>query len=490
LYASTHEQLYCKLNHYAHAIRYERQIIVLSDGELQDGRDVLRMLRQYRYERRLWVLSFGDRANRVLLAKIAAEGDGESEYVTSSCHSVQPATLRVLERCQMRPKVAVSAAMTSLSKSLKAMGLKSTGPTASAHHTATPTSSDAELATALWETAVVTADASALAALLDECGGGDDSVNRSGGRRQAHAVALASEKKPATMCVASKGRQSSIDIGSALESNGRTALHHAASRGDVDVAATLLKRAAVRERVDAPDPAGRTALHWAAWRGDIVMVRLLVEKGGAVPDKTDSDGITPAFLARQERHDGLAKYLHAAVGRTPLHWAAFNNDLVRADEIISSTEANTRADGRAESFRSEREQKENDEAVARKALVVDALDAHGLSPLFIAEAQGHHGVATLLKKHGARDAADARRFHADTSESRWTPLAWATFRGDVVRCAHLVEELRADATDRTYRGLTPLELADSRGACAAAAAQYLRNVAVGSPTGGSPPRLR
>uniref|UniRef100_A0A6P7GUI8 Ankyrin-3-like n=1 Tax=Diabrotica virgifera virgifera TaxID=50390 RepID=A0A6P7GUI8_DIAVI len=77
-------------------------------------------------------------------------------------------------------------------------------------------------------------------------------------------------------------------------------------------------------------------LHSATKFGNLDEVQQLIE-GGATIDEVDSDGFTSLHLAADFQHIKVAKYLleHGAdvnatdtfVGRNPLHFAAFNNDL-------------------------------------------------------------------------------------------------------------------------------------------------------------------
>lgn len=215
------------------------------------------------------------------------------------------------------------------------------------------------------------------------------------------------------------------------------------------------------------DPGGRTPLHWAAWNGDFIMVRLLVEKGFATTDAPDNGGLTPAFLARQEGHGSIGDYLDMSAGRTPLHHAAWNGDLAAVDALIAPT-----GPPLYDEYRTAREQEVHDVAVAKKAAVLDPLDKKGLSAVFLATAQGHRAVVARLHKHHAAGAAEVRTFFAGKPD--WTPLHWAAYRGS----AEWVRQLLAHGDERelksrVYRGVTPLELALSRGKQAATAAQLL-----------------
>mmetsp|Transcript_6398 Transcript_6398/g.18977 ORF Transcript_6398/g.18977 Transcript_6398/m.18977 type:complete len:724 (+) Transcript_6398:228-2399(+) len=435
---------------------YDRQLILLTDGELQDASEVLQLLRNHPYDRRLWICAFGDRANRILLNKIAKVGNGGVEYILSTDESIQPAVRRILSRAQAKPRQLLSAGMGSLDRAMRSFD--------KGEHDPEPLTADQEaaraekLATALWDSATVTFDATALAAALAECTAGSDSAapRTAGGSRESRHTLPSGGPKAAT-----------VDVSAALEHNGRTALAYAAEKGAVAVAVRLLDHAVGRAQVTRRDRSGRTPLHWAAWSGNLVMARLLVEKGFAPSDTGDDGGFTPAFLAQQEGHDEVAEYLEAAAGRTPMHHAAWNGDIAAAEALLAPT-----GPPLVEKYRTERELEVHEAAKAKKAAVMDPLDSQGLSPIFLAAAQGHHEVLALLHKHHAAEAAEVRKFHAGAPD--WSALHWAAFRGSVEWCRHLIISGRdRDLKSREYRGITPAELAKSRGKPAAAAARLL-----------------
>jgi hypothetical protein len=186
--------------------RYDRQLIVLSDGELQDYDETAKVLQDNPHERRLWLLIFGDRANRVLLNKLADLGNGGTEFVLSTNPSIRPAVLKMLDRAQQRPERLISLAMSGLDKAMARLDTAKLKPQIVER-------SVAAMATVLWNSAAVTFDATALSNALRDCS--------------------------ADLVTSTK-----IDITAALQHNGRTALHLAASKGEISVAATLLEHPA------------------------------------------------------------------------------------------------------------------------------------------------------------------------------------------------------------------------------------------------------
>ncbi len=88
----------------------------------------------------------------------------------------------------------------------------------------------------------------------------------------------------------------------------RTALHYAASEGNVDVAKVLIENEA---DVDAKDDDGWTVLHWAAWNGNVDVARVLIEKGADV-DAKNKDGETVQEIAKKYRQDYVVELIENA----------------------------------------------------------------------------------------------------------------------------------------------------------------------------------
>lgn len=79
------------------------------------------------------------------------------------------------------------------------------------------------------------------------------------------------------------------------DTRGQTALHLAASRGQIELLELLLRNKA---SVRALDEQKRTPLHWAAQHSSPDMAVLLLERSAAI-DPLDQDGRTPLLLACQ-----------------------------------------------------------------------------------------------------------------------------------------------------------------------------------------------
>lgn len=96
-----------------------------------------------------------------------------------------------------------------------------------------------------------------------------------------------------------------LDRGAALERDGWTPLHYAASGPGTEAAALLLDRGA---RIDAPSPNGSTALMLAARYAPEETVDLLLARG-ANPKLRNQQGLGPADFARLGGRERLAARL-------------------------------------------------------------------------------------------------------------------------------------------------------------------------------------
>jgi len=160
----------------------------------------------------------------------------------------------------------------------------------------------------------------------------------------------------------------------AAQGDGMTALHWAASHGDVDEARMLISAGA---RLDAVTRNGNyTPLHLAAKGGNVPVVRALLGAGASASAKTSSGGALPLHLAAaQGNPDVVAALLdkgavvdarEGAWGQTPLMWAAAYNRLdalrmlikrgadVSAVSKVEDVPARERADRAAAALRNRR----------------------------------------------------------------------------------------------------------------------------------------
>src|SRR5687768_9557449 len=128
----------------------------------------------------------------------------------------------------------------------------------------------------------------------------------------------------------------------AAQGDGMTALHWAATHGDVDEARMLIYAGA---RVDALTRNGNyTPLHLAAKAGRSTAVRALLDGGANANAKTSSGGATPLHLAAQQGStESITALLdkgatvdarEGAWAQTPLMWASAFNRVPAAQVLV------------------------------------------------------------------------------------------------------------------------------------------------------------
>ena len=165
-----------------------------------------------------------------------------------------------------------------------------------------------------------------------------------------------------------------------------TPLADAVLRGDSAGLRMLLKQGADVNEVQGD---GMTALHWAASRGNLVATRLLVSAGARIDAVTRNANYTPLHLAAQNGRSETVRALLAAGananaktssgGAFPLHFAASSGDPATVEALLA---------GRAE-------------INAREA-------AYSQTPLMWAAAANRASAIAVLIKHGADLEAETR----------------------------------------------------------------------------------
>jgi ankyrin repeat protein len=148
--------------------------------------------------------------------------------------------------------------------------------------------------------------------------------------------------------------------------------------GDVAEVKQFLSTRSNPELVGAKGHKGRTPLHEAAGRGNVEIMKMLLAKGAVIDSRNDTSS-TPLHMAAASGQKAAAELLIAKgadidavdnVGATPLHYAA---TLGRADVA---------------------------ELLLAKGASPNVRTAAGITALTMAEQDRHPDVADLIRRHG------------------------------------------------------------------------------------------
>lgn len=185
-----------------------------------------------------------------------------------------------------------------------------------------------------------------------------------------------------------------------LKSNGWTALHLAAARGDVHTTTVLLAESTA---IDRRNDGGRTALYEASKRGHTEVVALLLQRG-AHPNAKSKQGYTPLLAAAEQGHaDTIAMLLsHGAdlraaysCGDSALHRAVRQGHVAAAQVLLEQgIPVNQKTHGQT-ALEIALQDRDDD--------LVQLLRAHGGKEFSQAKAKREKGAA--LQKSGQIDQA-------------------------------------------------------------------------------------
>ena len=202
---------------------------------------------------------------------------------------------------------------------------------------------------------------------------------------------------------------------------------------------------------DARDATGRTALHLAASIGDLGVVRSLldVKDGSSDPRRKDYQGQTPVHIAAREGHNEVVA------------------ELVMFSCIREANPRPTSAGSDSDSGRGRRSR--------QHSFSVNHQDQYGNTPLHLAAARGHTDVIRALERTAVSVALDLSVANNDG----WTPLQLAAQKGHTEAVMRLLELNPRAAFPRAARGrrtsdslangercnasLTPLHIASRQG---------------------------
>ena len=272
-----------------------------------------------------------------------------------------------------------------------------------------------------------------------------------------------------------------VSVDTALNSDGLSALHSAAKRGDA--AMVRLLAAELGGNVAIRCSKGRTALLWAAFGGHAAVVRLLAKELNADASDRQPDGWTALHLAALNAHDDVVTVLVRELGvdvdqrsgeacgdtTTPAAVAATLGE-TPADALLrmlieraggSSREGGSTR-GRVATLATPLHRAASHGKVTTARLLVElgadvnARCSIGRTPLHLAAISGEAEAARLFIDSNA----DLNVAQADG----WTALHLAAGNGHVAICrALLAAGDRINVSVTEDKGLTPLHLAADKG---------------------------
>ncbi|KAG7460014.1 hypothetical protein MATL_G00216720 [Megalops atlanticus] len=167
------------------------------------------------------------------------------------------------------------------------------------------------------------------------------------------------------------------------DTDGFSALHHAALNGNLELISLLLESQAT---VDIRDQKGMRPLHYAAWQGKAEPMKMLLKSGSSVNGQSD-EGQIPLHLAAQHGHYDVSEMLlqHQSnpcivdiAGKTPLDLACEFGRVGVVQLLLNSNMC----------------------AALLEPKPGDSTDPNGTSPLHLAAKNGHIDIIRLLIQAG------------------------------------------------------------------------------------------
>ncbi|MGV8118460.1 MAG: ankyrin repeat domain-containing protein [Candidatus Xenobiia bacterium LiM19] len=200
---------------------------------------------------------------------------------------------------------------------------------------------------------------------------------------------------------------------------GKTPLHYAALKGDLESMKLLISHGA---NVNARDKMGRTPLHSALSRGNKEAALFLHKRGAGIRDIYTAAALgimnkLRALLDNNQASVNVPEYGNQTIlyfsetgeGRTAIHYAVMYRQLKAAKYLISrGADVNTKTmhDVTPLEFAAEMGYREMVELLVSNGADLNYRGTLGMTPLYWAALRGHEDIAQLLILKGADTAAE------------------------------------------------------------------------------------
>ncbi|KAM6207572.1 ankyrin repeat and SOCS box protein 3 isoform 3-T3 [Sarcoramphus papa] len=203
----------------------------------------------------------------------------------------------------------------------------------------------------------------------------------------------------------------SIDV---PDNRGWVPIHEAAAHNSSECLRLLVRAAPSDDYINSKTFEGMCALHLSARHGSLESVRVLLE-AGADPNEVTTEATTPLFLAVENGHADIVKFLlqHGANVKGPHSWSGWNS--LHQASFQGCTEIM--------------------KILLEKGASKECKDDFGITPLFVAAQYGKLESLRLLVSHGADVNCQAK--------DRATPLLIAAQEGHL-ECVELLLSKGAD----------------------------------------------